>query len=249
MLLIPAIDLKDGHCVRLKQGDMNQATVFGKDPAAMAAHWVAQGARRLHVVDLDGAFAGKPSNIAAITAILAAVGKTIPVQLGGGIRSLSAIEGWLNLGLKDVIIGTAAVKDPAFFHAACKAFPGRIMVGIDAKDGFVATDGWANVLTVTATELAKQCEGLGVNSIVYTDIGRDGMMGGVNVAATQALAEAVSIPVIASGGMHTLQDVKDLHATQCKGISGAILGRSIYEGTIVLGEAQGWLDSQNPSKV
>jgi phosphoribosylformimino-5-aminoimidazole carboxamide ribotide isomerase len=248
MLLIPAIDLKDGHCVRLKQGNMNQATVFGKDPGAMAAHWVAQGARRLHVVDLDGAFAGKPSNIAAITAILAAVGASsptpIPVQLGGGIRSLAAIEGWLNLGLKDVIIGTAAVKDPAFLHAACKAFPGHIMVGIDAKDGFVATDGWANVLPITATQLAQQCEGLGVNSIVYTDIGRDGMMGGVNVEATQALAEAVSIPVIASGGMHTLQDVKDLHATNCKGVSGAILGRSIYEGTIVLGEAQGWLDQQ-----
>ncbi len=249
MLLIPAIDLKDGHCVRLKQGDMNQATVFGKDPGAMAAHWVAQGARRLHVVDLDGAFAGKPSNIAAITAILAAVGKQIPVQLGGGIRSLSAIEGWLNLGLKDVIIGTAAVKDPAFLREACKAFAGHIMVGIDAKDGFVATDGWANVLDVTATELAQQCQGLGVNSIVYTDIGRDGMMGGVNVAATQALAQAVNIPIIASGGMHTLQDVKDLHATNCKGkagsnIAGAILGRSIYEGTIVLGEAQGWLDAQ-----
>jgi phosphoribosylformimino-5-aminoimidazole carboxamide ribotide isomerase len=244
MLLIPAIDLKNGHCVRLKQGDMNQATVFGKDPAAMAAHWVTQGARRLHVVDLDGAFAGKPSNIAAITAILAAVGKTIPVQLGGGIRSLAAIEGWLSLGLQDVIIGTAAVKDPAFLRAACAAFPERIMVGIDAKDGYVATDGWANILDITATELAKQCQGLGVNSIVYTDIGRDGMMGGVNVAATQALAEAVNISIIASGGMHTLQDVKDLYATQCKGIGGAILGRSIYEGTIVLGQAQGWLDGQ-----
>jgi phosphoribosylformimino-5-aminoimidazole carboxamide ribotide isomerase len=244
MLLIPAIDLKNGQCVRLKQGDMNQATVFSQDPGAMAAHWVAQGARRLHVVDLDGAFAGKPSNIAAITAILAAVGHTIPVQLGGGIRSLAAIEGWLNLGLQDVIIGTAAVKDPAFLRLACETFPGRIMVGIDAKDGFVATDGWAQILDVTATELAKQCEGLGVNSIVYTDIGRDGMMGGVNVAATQALAEAVAIPIIASGGMHVLKDVQDLHATGCKGIAGAILGRSIYEGTIVLSEAQGWLDAQ-----
>ncbi len=244
MLLIPAIDLKNGQCVRLKQGDMNQATVFSQDPGAMAAHWVAQGARRLHVVDLDGAFAGKPSNIAAITAILAAVGHTIPVQLGGGIRSLAAIEGWLNLGLKDVIIGTAAVKDPAFLRLACETFPGRIMVGIDAKDGFVATDGWAQILNVTATELAKQCEGLGVNSIVYTDIGRDGMMGGVNVSATQALAEAVAIPIIASGGMHVLKDVQDLYATGCKGISGAILGRSIYEGTIVLSEAQGWLDAR-----
>jgi phosphoribosylformimino-5-aminoimidazole carboxamide ribotide isomerase len=244
MLLIPAIDLKNGHCVRLKQGDMNQATVFGKDPAAMAAHWVAQGARRLHVVDLDGAFAGKPSNIVAITEILAAVGKAIPVQLGGGIRSLAAIEGWLNLGLKDVIIGTAAVKDPEFLRAACEAFAGHICVGIDAKDGFVATDGWANILPITATELAQQCQGLGVNSIIYTDIGRDGMMGGVNVVATQALAQAVNIPIIASGGMHTLQDVKDLYATNCQGISGAILGRSIYEGTIVLSEAQGWLDGQ-----
>jgi phosphoribosylformimino-5-aminoimidazole carboxamide ribotide isomerase len=244
MLMIPAIDLKNGQCVRLKQGDMNQATVFGKDAGAMAAHWLAQGARRLHVVDLDGAFAGKPSNITAIQAILAAVGHKIPVQLGGGIRSMAAIEGWLNLGLKDVIIGTAAVKDPAFLRDACKAFAGHIIVGIDAKDGCVATDGWANVLDITATELAKQCEGLGVNSIVYTDIGRDGMMGGVNVAATQALAEAVNIPIIASGGMHVLQDVKDLYATACKGIGGAILGRSIYEGTIVLNEAQGWLDAQ-----
>ena len=244
MLLIPAIDLKNGHCVRLKQGDMNQATVFSQDPGAMAAHWVAQGARRLHVVDLDGAFAGKPSNIAAITAILAAVGHAIPVQLGGGIRSLAAIQGWLDLGLRDVIIGTAAVKDPAFLRLACQTFPGQICVGIDAKDGFVATDGWATVLDVTATELAKQCQGLGVNSIIYTDIGRDGMMGGVNVAATLALAQAVDIPIIASGGMHVLQDVKDLHATQCKGITGAILGRSIYEGTIVLSEAQGWLDTQ-----
>ncbi len=251
MLLIPAIDLKDGQCVRLKQGDMNQATVFGTDAGLMATHWVAQGARRLHVVDLDGAFAGKPSNIAAITAILAAVGKSTPVQLGGGIRSLSAIEGWLNLGLKDVIIGTAAVKDPAFLRLACQTFEGHIMVGIDAKDGFVATDGWANVLDVTATELAKQCEGLGVNSIVYTDIGRDGMMGGVNVAATAALAQAVKIPVIASGGMHVLQDVQDLYAAQLHNsiggtISGAILGRSIYEGTIVLSQAQAWLDAQDP---
>ncbi|MEY3995896.1 MAG: 1-(5-phosphoribosyl)-5-[(5-phosphoribosylamino)methylideneamino] imidazole-4-carboxamide isomerase [Pseudomonadota bacterium] len=244
ILMIPAIDLKNGHCVRLKQGDMNQATVFSKDPSAMAAHWVAQGARRLHVVDLDGAFAGKSSNIEAIEAILSAVGTKIPVQLGGGIRTLSAIEGWLKLGLTDVIIGTAAVKNPTFLREACREFEGHIMVGIDAKDGYVATDGWATILDMTALELAKQCEGLGVNSIVYTDIGRDGMMGGVNVSATQALAEAVNIPIIASGGMHVLQDVKDLYATRCKGIAGAILGRSIYEGTIVLSEAQSWLDAQ-----
>lgn len=244
MLLIPAIDLKNGQCVRLKQGDMNQATVFGHDPGAMAQHWVSQGARRLHVVDLDGAFAGKPSNIHAITDILKAVGQSIGVQLGGGIRSLDAIESWLSLGLKDVIIGTAAVKDPAFLRAACQAFPGHIMVGIDAKDGYVATDGWAHVTSVTAIDLAKQCQDLGVNSIVYTDIGRDGMMGGVNVEGTHALAKAVNIPIIASGGMHTLDDVKDLYATQCTGIMGAILGRSIYEGTIVLSEAQQWLDEQ-----
>jgi phosphoribosylformimino-5-aminoimidazole carboxamide ribotide isomerase len=242
--MIPAIDLKKSHCVRLKQGDMNQATVFSKDPAAMAAHWVTHGARRLHVVDLDGAFAGESSNIAAIKAILAAVGTQIPVQLGGGIRNIVAIENWLNLGLTDVIIGTAAVKNPAFLREACREFEGHIIVGIDAKEGYVATDGWATVLDMTVLDLAKQCEGLGVNSIVYTDIGRDGMMGGVNVSATQALAESINIPIIASGGMHVLQDVKDLYATRCKGITGAILGRSIYEGTIVLSEAQSWLDAQ-----
>lgn len=242
MLMIPAIDLKNGQCVRLKQGDMNQATVFGHDPAAMATHWIKQGARRLHIVDLDGAFAGKSSNIDAIKSILNAINQAIPVHLGGGIRNLNAIEYWLNLGLTDVIIGTAAVKNPTFLREACREFEGHIIVGIDAKDGYVATDGWANVLDITALELAKQCEGLGVNSIVYTDIGRDGMMGGVNIAATQALAQVVNIPIIASGGMHVLQDVKDLYATQCKNIAGAILGRSIYEGTLNLSEAQTWLD-------
>ena len=246
MLLIPAIDLKNGQCVRLRQGDMNQATVFSENPAAQAAHWVAQGARRLHVVDLDGAFAGESSNAAAISAILAAVGSTIPVQLGGGIRSLANIQRWLDLGLSQVIIGTAAVKDPAFLRAASVAFAGKIIVGIDAKDGWVATDGWANITNTTATDLALQCADLGVHSIVYTDIGRDGMMGGVNVDATLALAQAVNIPIIASGGMHTIADVQALYAAQAQSqngeIGGAILGRSIYEGTIKLAEAQAWLD-------
>ena len=253
MLLIPAIDLKNGQCVRLRQGDMNQATVFSENPAAQAAHWVVQGARRLHVVDLDGAFAGESSNAAAISAILNTVGKTIPVQLGGGIRSLENIERWLNLGLSQVIIGTAAVKDPAFLRAACAAFTGKIIVGIDAKDGWVATDGWANITNTTATDLALQCADLGVHSIVYTDIGRDGMMGGVNVDATLALAQAVNIPIIASGGMHTIADVQALYFAQTNAaqaqsrageIGGAILGRSIYEGTIELAEAQAWLDGQ-----
>jgi phosphoribosylformimino-5-aminoimidazole carboxamide ribotide isomerase len=246
MLLIPAIDLKQGQCVRLKQGDMNQATVFGKDPAAMALHWVSQGAKRLHVVDLDGAFAGHSSNVDAISAILKAVEKNIPVQLGGGIRTLNNIEHWLSLGLSEVIIGTAAVKNPEFLKEACRVFEGRIMVGIDAKNNYVATDGWATILDITATELAKQCQGLGVNQIVYTDIGRDGMMGGVNIQATLALAQTVNIPIIASGGMHVLQDVKDLYDAhqRCQGVTGTILGRSIYEGTIVLSEAQSWLDAQ-----
>lgn len=238
MLLIPAIDLKDGQCVRLKQGDMAQVTVFSKDPAAMAAHWVAQGARRLHLVDLNGAFAGSPQNLDAIRGILQAVGKSIPVQLGGGIRNLETLERLFSLGLNYAIIGTAAVKDPSFVSAACKAFAGKIMVGLDAKDGFIATDGWANITTHKVVDTARELSGLGVSSIVYTDIGRDGMMGGVNVAATSELANAVNIPIIASGGMHTDADVIALKAAGGTPIYGAILGRSIYEGTINLAAAQ-----------
>ena len=243
MLLIPAIDLKDGSCVRLKQGLMEQATVFSDQPAEMASHWHRQGARRLHLVDLDGAFAGEPKNFGAIQAILAAVAKDIPVQLGGGIRDLATIEKYLSLGLQDVIIGTAAVKNPAFVREACKEFAGHIIVGLDAKDGMVAIDGWATVTEHHVIELSKQFEDDGVNSIIYTDIGRDGMMSGVNVEATQKLAEAVNIPIIASGGLTNLDDVRALCAAAGSGIAGAITGRAIYEGSIDFAQAQQLADS------
>ena len=238
MLLIPAIDLKDGNCVRLKQGLMEQATVFSSQPAEMATHWFKQGARRLHLVDLDGAFAGEPKNFGAIQAILAAVSAEIPVQLGGGIRDLATIEKYLSLGLQDVIIGTAAVKNPAFVREACKEFAGHIIVGLDAKDGMVAIDGWATVTEHHVIDLSKQFEDDGVNSIIYTDIGRDGMMSGVNVEATQKLAKAVNIPIIASGGLTDLDDVRALCAAASSGIAGAITGRAIYEGSIDFAEAQ-----------
>ena len=246
MLLIPAIDLKDGHCVRLKQGDMELATVFSEDPAEMALHWLKQGARRLHLVDLNGAFAGKPKNEAAIKAILQTVQDyaeendldEIPVQLGGGIRDLDTIERYLDAGISYVIIGTAAVKSPGFLHDACGAFPGHIIVGLDAKDGKVATDGWSKLSGHEVIDLAQKFEAYGVESIIYTDIGRDGMMGGVNIEATVKLAQAVKIPVIASGGLHNLSDVEALCAVQEEGIEGVICGRSIYEGTLNLSEAQ-----------
>lgn len=243
MLLIPAIDLKDGNCVRLKQGLMEQATVFSNQPAEMATHWLKQGARRLHLVDLDGAFAGEPKNFGAIRAILAAVSAEIPVQLGGGIRDLATIEKYLSLGLQDVIIGTAAVKNPAFVREACKEFAGHIIVGLDAKDGMVAIDGWATVTEHHVIDLSKQFEDDGVNSIIYTDIGRDGMMSGVNVEATQKLAQAVNIPIIASGGITDLDDVRALCAAASSGIAGAITGRAIYEGSIDFAQAQQLADS------
>ena len=246
MLLIPAIDLKDGHCVRLKQGDMDQATVFSDDPAETARHWLKQGARRLHLVDLNGAFAGKPKNEAAVKAIIQAVRdyaeetgtEEIPVQLGGGIRDLDTIERYLDDGLSYIIIGTAAVKNPGFLADACSAFPGQIIVGIDAKDGKVATDGWSKLSGHEVIDLAQKFEGYGVEAIIYTDIGRDGMMGGVNIDATVKLAQAVTIPVIASGGVHNLADVEALCAVQDEGIEGVICGRSIYEGTLDLLTAQ-----------
>ncbi len=246
MLLIPAIDLKDGHCVRLKQGDMQLATVFSENPADMALHWLEQGARRLHLVDLNGAFAGKPKNESAIILILQAVQdfadendiEEIPVQLGGGIRDLDTIERYLDAGLSYVIIGTAAVKSPGFLHDACSAFPGQIIVGLDAKDGKVATDGWSKLSGHEVVDLAKKFEGYGVESIIYTDIGRDGMMGGVNIEATVRLARAVKVPVIASGGVHNLADVEALCAVQEEGIEAVICGRSIYEGTLDLAQAQ-----------
>ncbi|HFC8494913.1 TPA: 1-(5-phosphoribosyl)-5-[(5-phosphoribosylamino)methylideneamino]imidazole-4-carboxamide isomerase [Neisseria subflava] len=243
MLLIPAIDLKEGRCVRLKQGLMEQATVFSDSPAEMALHWRNQGARRLHLVDLNGAFAGVPQNFPAIKEILVAVAKDIPVQLGGGIRDLGTIEKYLDLGLTDVIIGTAAVKNPEFVREACKAFPGQIIVGLDAKDGMVAIDGWATVTEHHVVDLAKRFEDDGVNSIIYTDIGRDGMMSGVNIEATVKLAQSVNIPIIASGGLTNLDDIHALCAVEKEGVSGAITGRAIYEGSIDFAQAQKLADS------
>lgn len=243
MLLIPAIDLKEGQCVRLQQGLMEKATVFSGEPAQMASHWLQQGARRLHLVDLDGAFAGKPKNFAAIKEILEAVSVDIPVQLGGGIRDMHTIERYLDLGLHYVIIGTAAVRNPQFLHDACDAFPGQVIVGLDAKDGQVATDGWAKVSKYNVIDLAKRFEDYGVCSIIYTDIGRDGMMSGVNIEATVKLAENLKINVIASGGLHNLDDIRALCAVEEQGVSGAITGRAIYEGSIDFQEAQALADS------
>ena len=238
MLLIPAIDLKDGQCVRLRQGEMEGATVFSDNPAAMAKHWLDSGARRLHLVDLNGAFAGKPKNLDAIREILSVINGEIPVQLGGGIRSLETIEQYLDIGLSYVIIGTAAVKTPGFLHEACDAFPGHVMVGLDAKDGKVAVDGWSKITGHDVVDLAKRFEDYGVEAIVYTDIGRDGMLSGVNIDRTVKLAQALHIPVIASGGLTNLDDVRALCAVEGEGVTGAITGRAIYEGTIDFKTAQ-----------
>jgi phosphoribosylformimino-5-aminoimidazole carboxamide ribotide isomerase len=237
MLIIPAIDLKDGQCVRLRQGLMDDSTVFSDDPVAMAARWVEAGCRRLHLVDLNGAFAGEPVNGGVVTAIAAAY-PDLPIQIGGGIRNLETIEHYVRAGVSYVIIGTKAVKEPDFVSAACRAFPGRIIIGLDARDGMVATDGWANVSTIYARDLAARFESDGVAAIVYTDIARDGMMQGVNIEATVAMAQASSIPVIASGGITNLDDIRALCAVAHHGICGAITGRAIYEGTLDLAEAQ-----------
>ena len=238
MLLIPAIDLKDGQCVRLQQGDMNRVTTFNTDPVEQALHWLEQGARRLHLVDLNGAFAGKPKNGAAIRAITDEVGDDVPVQLGGGIRDLDTIEKYLDNGISFVIIGTAAVKNPGFLHDACSAFPGHIIVGLDAKDGKVAVDGWSKLTGHDVVDLAKKFEDYGVESVIYTDIGRDGMLSGVNIEATVRLARALRIPVIASGGITDLRDIDALCAVEDEGIMGAITGRAIYEGTLDFAAAQ-----------
>ena len=242
MLLIPAIDLKDGHCVRLKQGDMRESTVFSEDPAAMARRWLDAGARRLHLVDLNGAFAGKPVNEGAVKAILAEVGDEIPVQLGGGIRDLDTIERYLDDGLSYIIIGTAAVKNPGFLRDACSAFGGHIIVGLDARDGKVATDGWSKLTGHEVADLARKFQDYGVDGLVYTDIGRDGMLSGVNVDATVKLAQVLTIPVIASGGLASMTDIERLCAVEEVGIEGVICGRAIYTGDLDFAAAQARAD-------
>ena len=237
MLLIPAIDLKDGQCVRLRQGDMDDATVFSEDPVEVAERWADLGARRLHLVDLNGAVDGKPRNEAVIREILEAMGDDVPVQIGGGIRDLDTIERYLDAGISYVIIGTAAVKNPGFLQDACGAFPGNIIVGLDARDGRVATDGWSKLTKHSVTDLAKKFEDYGCEAIIYTDIGRDGMLSGVNVEATVKLAQHVRIPVIASGGITDITDIEKLCAVEPDGVEGAILGRSIYEGTLDFAQA------------
>ena len=230
MILFPAIDLKNGQCVRLEQGDMARATVFNLDPAAQAQSFAAQGFQYLHVVDLDGAFAGKPMNAQAVEAMLKVV--SMPVQLGGGIRDLKTIEAWLSKGIARVIIGTAAVRDPALVKEAAKAFPGRVAVGLDARDGKVAVEGWAESSQVTALDIAQRFEDAGVAAIIFTDIARDGLLKGINWDATIALAEAISIPVIASGGLASIEDVKTLLSPRANKLEGAIAGRALYDGRL-----------------
>jgi phosphoribosylformimino-5-aminoimidazole carboxamide ribotide isomerase len=235
LILYPAIDLKEGRCVRLRQGDMNQATVFNNDPAAQAASFEADGFAWLHVVDLDGAFAGKPMNGPAVDAILARV--RFPVQLGGGIRDMATVEGWLAKGIARVIIGTAAVRDPDFVKRAAKAFPGRVAVGIDARDGMVAVEGWAETSSLSALDLGRRFEDAGVAAIIYTDIARDGMLQGLDMEGTRGLAEALSIPVIASGGLASIEDVKELMQPENRKIAGVITGRALYDGRLDAREA------------
>ena len=235
MIVIPAIDLKEGKCVRLEQGLMEKDTVYSDDPAAMARHWQNEGGELLHLVDLDGAFAGVPKNREAIRAIVEAI--DIPAELGGGIRDLETIRAYLELGIDRVILGTVAKENPALVNAACLEFPGRIVVGIDAKAGRVAVRGWAEVTGKLAVDLAREMEGFGVSAIIYTDIARDGMLQGPNLEATRALAEAISIPVIASGGVSNIQDIRDLLAIEEAGIEGVITGKAIYTGSLDLREA------------
>ena len=245
MLLIPAIDLKGGVCVRLKQGDMNQATVFSENPADMARQWVARGARRLHLVDLDGAFAGKPKNLQAIEDILSVIDESIPVQLGGGIRDLDVIEKYIDMGIDYVIIGTAAVKNPGFLQEACSAFQGNIIVGLDARDGKVATDGWSKLTRHDVVDLAEKYEDYGIEAVLYTDIGRDGMLSGVNIEATQRLAQSLRVPVIASGGVASMDDVDRLCVIESDGVLAAITGRAVYEGNLDFTAAQAKADKLN----
>ena len=245
MLLIPAIDLKDGRCVRLRQGDMDDATVFADDPVAVARTWLERGARRLHLVDLNGAVSGRPRNEGVIREILDEIAGRIPVQLGGGIRDLDTIERYLDGGLSYVIIGTAAVKNPGFLHDACGAFPGQIIVGLDAKDGRVATDGWSKLTKHDVVDLARKFEDYGVEGVIYTDIGRDGMLTGVNIDATVRLAQALKVPVSASGGIAGIEDIDRLCEVEDEGVEGAILGRALYEGKLDFAAAQQRADELN----
>jgi phosphoribosylformimino-5-aminoimidazole carboxamide ribotide isomerase len=235
VILFPAIDLKEGLAVRLEQGDMARATIFNRDPAVQAQAFEAQGFQYLHIVDLDGAFAGKPVNAAAVERILEAI--AIPVQLGGGIREMATIEGWLGKGVNRVIIGTAAVRDPELVKTAARAFPGRVAVGLDARDGKVAVAGWAETSALAALDIARRFEDAGVAAIVYTDIARDGLLKGLNLDATVALADAIAIPVIASGGLASLEDVRALVAPRARKLAGAIAGRALYDGRLDATEA------------
>jgi len=237
MLVIPAIDLKDGKCVQLQQGLMDKSTIFSEHPSEMARKWIDQGAKRLHLVDLNGAFSGKPINEAAIKSIVSEVNNEIPIQLGGGIRNLDTVENFLNSGVDSVIIGTAAVTNPGFLHEACFSFPGQIIVGLDAKDGDVAINGWEKMTGHNVIDLAQKFEDYGVESIIYTDIGRDGMLAGVNIDATVKLSAALKIPVVASGGVSNLDDIKALCEVANIGIRGVITGTAIYKGTLNFKEA------------
>jgi phosphoribosylformimino-5-aminoimidazole carboxamide ribotide isomerase len=241
MNLIPAIDLKQGQCVRLRQGRMEESTVFSDDPVAMATQWVSQGCKRLHLVDLDGAFEGKPVNADVIESISAAY-PDLPIQIGGGIRTIETARAYIEAGVSYIIIGTQAVRNPDFVARLCVEFPGKVIVGIDAKDGMVAVQGWAENSSLSVKNLAKKFEDQGVSSIVYTDISRDGMMQGVNVEATSQLASAINIPVIASGGVTDMNDIIKLNETKQSGIEGVIIGRALYEGAISLEQAQEYID-------
>jgi phosphoribosylformimino-5-aminoimidazole carboxamide ribotide isomerase len=248
MLIIPALDIKDGHCVRLKQGKMSETTVFSEDPVGVAQHWKSEGARRLHLVDLNGAAAGKPKNEAVIRAILQALGDSPPVQLGGGIRDLDTIEHYLDMGVGYIIIGTAAVKNPGFLQDACTAFSGHIIVSLDAKDGKVAVEGWSKMTGHDVVDLARKFQDYGVEAIIYTDIGRDGMLAGVNIDATLKLARELRVPVFASGGLTSLEDIKALCKIESEGITGVVTGRAIYQGKLDFKKAQAEADKLGKAK-
>lgn len=242
MLLVPAIDIKDGQCVRLRQGSMDNVTIFSDDPVAMATHWVESGARRLHVVDLDGASAGRPVNTSIIRRIVESCPDT-PIQVGGGIRAIDDAELYIDMGVKFLILSSKAVREPHFVNELCVELPGHVIVGLDAKDGLVATDGWSKLSKHEVIDMAQHFERDGVESIVFTDIGRDGMMGGVNIEATVKLAQAISIPVIASGGVNSIDDIRRLCDVEDEGITGVIIGRALYEGTVDFAEAQSVADA------